>query len=166
MNHLLQTLSSFFRFISRSYYTFLAKRTLGSYGTSLRVNKRSFLGKNVRVGNNCCFNGMIISGGGKVVIGDNFSSGVECMIISQNHNYEGNEIPYDSTFQFKNITIGKNVTFENRVIVTGNVTIGDGAIIATGALVCKDVPPMAVAAGNPAKIIKFRKGITSSIGID
>ena len=85
------------------------------------------------------------------------------MIISQNHNYEGNEIPYDSTFQFKNITIGKNVTFENRVIVTGNVTIGDGAIIAAGALVCKDVPPMAVAAGNPAKIIKYRKDITTRI---
>ena len=114
------------------------------------------MGANVKVGNNCCFNGMIISGGGEVVIGDNFSSGVECMIVSQNHNYEGDEIPYDSTFLYKTIVIGKNVLFGCRVIVTGNVRIGDGAIIATGSLVCKDVPPYSVVSGNPAKIIKMQ----------
>ena len=31
---------------------------------------------------------MKIRGGGKVVIGNNFHSGEECMMISQNHNYD------------------------------------------------------------------------------
>jgi serine acetyltransferase len=34
--------------------------------------------------------------------------------------------------------------------------IGDGAVIAAGAVVTKNVPPFAVVAGNPAKIIKYR----------
>ena len=42
-------------------------------------------------------------------------------------------------------------------MVVGNVDIGEGAIIAAGAVVTKDVPPLAiVGGGNPAKVIKFR----------
>ena len=78
------------------------------------------------------------------------------MIITQNHNYEGESIPYDKTFIYKNIKIGDCVWFGNRVTVTGNVTIGEGAIIAAGAVVTKDVPDCAIVGGNPAKIIKYR----------
>lgn len=94
--------------------------------------------------------------GGKVHFGDYFHSGTECMIITQNHNYEGEMIPYDNTYVYKNVTIGECVWFGNRVIVTGNVTIGEGAIIAAGSVVCKDVPPLAIVGGNPAKVIKYR----------
>lgn len=102
------------------------------------------------------FNGMLITGGGRVIFGDYFHSGVECMIITQNHNYEGEQIPYDSTYIYKKITIGDCVWFGNRVIVVGNVTIGEGAIVAAGAVVTKDVPPLAIVGGNPAKVIKYR----------
>ena len=152
----LKSFSSFTQLATRMYYTFLAKRDLGSFGSNLRVNKKCIFGKTVKVGNNCCFNGMITTGKGEVVFGDNFSSGVECMIVSQNHNYEGEKIPYDSTFIYKKITIGDNVIFGNRVIDTGNVNIGEGAVITTGSLVCKDVPRFAIVAGNPAKVVKYR----------
>ena len=46
--------------------------------------------------------------------------------------------------------------FGSRVTIVGNVTIGEGAIIAAGAVVCKDVPPLAIVGGNPAKIIGYR----------
>ena len=75
--------------------------------------------------------------GGKVHFGDYFHSGTECMIITLNHNYEGEMIPYDNTYVNKNVTIGECVWFGNRVIVTGNVTIGEGAIIAAGYVVLK-----------------------------
>ncbi len=40
--------------------------------------------------------------------------------------------------------------------VMSGVTIGDGAIIGAGAVVAKNIPPYAIVAGNPAKIISFR----------
>ena len=117
--------------------------------------KCSFTSK-TQLGYHDSFNGMTIAGGGNVTIGDYFHSGVECMIITQNHNYEGNEIPYDSTYVLKTVTIGDCVWFGNRVTVVGNVSIGEGAIIAAGAVVTKDVPPLAIVGGNPAKVIKYR----------
>ena len=99
---------------------------------------------------------MIIHGGGDVRINNYFHSGVECMIITSIHNYEGGQIPYDHTVINKNVTIGDCVWFGNRVTVVGNINIGEGAIIAAGAVVTKDVPPLAIVGGNPAKVIKYR----------
>ena len=143
-------------YIRRLIYTALVKCTLGSYGSQLCVNNFSRLGRNTSVGNHCNFNGMQAVGNGEICFGDFFHSGAECMIISSNHNYEGSSIPYDDTTIKKSIQIGDCVWFGNRVIVTGNVTIGEGAIIAAGSLVCKNVPPLAIVGGNPARIIKYR----------
>ena len=78
------------------------------------------------------------------------------MVITQNHNYEGELIPYDNTYVKKPVMIGDCVWFGNKVTVLGGVTIGEGAIIAAGAVVTKDVPPLAIVGGNPAKVIKYR----------
>lgn len=43
----------------------------------------------------------------------------------------------------------------NSVILKGR-TIGDGAIVGAGSVVTRDVPPYAIAVGNPAKILKYR----------
>lgn len=55
------------------------------------------------------------------------------------------------------ITIGRNVWIGDKATVLPNVTIGDGAIIAANAVVAKDVPPYAVVAGCPAKVVKLIK---------
>lgn len=92
-----------------------------------------------------------------MIIGNNFHSGTECMIITSNHNYaNGEAIPYDNTYIHKKVVIEDNVWFGNRVLVTGNITIGEGAIVAAGSVVCKNIPPLAVVGGNPAMIIKYR----------
>ena len=52
--------------------------------------------------------------------------------------------------------IGSDVWIGKRVIVKAGVTIGDGAVVGAGSVVTKDVPPYAVVAGVPAKIIKYR----------
>ncbi len=41
-------------------------------------------------------------------------------------------------------------------LITPGIRIGNGAIIATGSVVTKDVPPYAIAGGNPASIIRMR----------
>ena len=138
------------------FCTFFAKRMAGRVGKNLRVNKPCKFTRKTIIGDHCNFNGMRVMGGGTVTFGDYFHSGVECMIISQNHNYEGEMIPYDEKVVYKNVEIGECVWFGSRVTVTGGVKIGEGAIIAAGSLVCKDVPPLAIVGGNPATVIKYR----------
>lgn len=52
------------------------------------------------------------------------------------------------------IIIGENVLLGSGSRICKGVTIGDNAIIAANAVVTKDVPANAIAAGNPARIVK------------
>lgn len=56
----------------------------------------------------------------------------------------------------RDIIVGNDVWFGYDSLIKNGVTIGDGAIIAARAVVVKDVPPYAVVAGNPAKVVKLR----------
>ena len=142
--------------LKQAYYTYRAKRTFKECGVRLKVNGKCHFCSNMYVGNYCNFNGINITGSGKVIIGNYFHSGIECMIITTNHSYEGEMLPYDNTYNHKVVTIGDCVWFGNRVTIVGNVTIGEGAIVAAGSVVTKDIPPLAIVGGNPAKVIKYR----------
>ena len=48
------------------------------------------------------------------------------------------------------------VWLASRVTVLPGVTIGRGAVIGTCSVVTKDIPPMSIAVGNPAKVIGRR----------
>ncbi|MFW6868625.1 CatB-related O-acetyltransferase [Nocardioides sp. CPCC 206347] len=54
------------------------------------------------------------------------------------------------------VTIGNAVWIGDSVVITPGVTIGDGAVIGAGSVVTRDVPAYAVAAGNPARFIRWR----------
>lgn len=56
----------------------------------------------------------------------------------------------------KSCVIGNDVWIGNQALIKGGIKIGDGAIVAMGAVVIKDVPPYAIVAGVPAKIIRYR----------
>lgn len=58
--------------------------------------------------------------------------------------------------EFKRTSIGNDVWIGLNAIILDGITIGNGAIIAAGAIVTKDIPPYAIVAGVPAKIIRFR----------
>lgn len=52
------------------------------------------------------------------------------------------------------IVIHDNVWIASNVVILPGVTIGEGAIVGAGSVVTKDVAPMTVVAGNPAKPIR------------
>jgi len=52
------------------------------------------------------------------------------------------------------IVIGRNCWIGQNARIQKGVTIGDNSIIAANSVVTKDVPANAIAAGNPAKIVK------------
>lgn len=54
--------------------------------------------------------------------------------------------------------IGDHVHIGASAIILGGITIGDHARIGAGAVVLKDVPPYAVAVGNPARVILREQG--------
>ena len=141
----------------KNCWTAEAKRFATSCGKGLSVNHECQFDGEIHFGDYCNFNGMRVYGDGKVFFGDYFHSGEDCVIITQNHNYdEGTAIPYDETYKYKEVRIDPFVWFGHGVIVVGNVHIGEGAIIAAGSVVTKDVPDYAIVGGNPAKVIKYR----------
>ncbi len=54
------------------------------------------------------------------------------------------------------IIVGNDVWIGAKSTIMSGVKIGDGAIVGATSTVTKDVPPYAIVAGNPAKIIKYR----------
>ena len=139
------------------FYSLMVKVRAQSVGKNLHVNRLSIVSKTTILGNNVNFNGMSIRGKGIVRIGDNFHSGKECIMISQNHNYDhGKSIPYDETVIAKEIVIDDNVWIGDRVIILAGAHIGEGAIIQAGSVVVGDVPFCSIAGGHPAKPFKMR----------
>lgn len=56
----------------------------------------------------------------------------------------------------KRVVVGSDVWIGFRAIIMQGVTIGHGAVVGAGAVVTADVPPYAIVAGTPAKIIRYR----------
>lgn len=54
----------------------------------------------------------------------------------------------EPTLVQKGASIGSGAT------ILANVTIGEGAIVGAGSVVTKNVPPKAIVAGNPAKVLR------------
>jgi len=54
------------------------------------------------------------------------------------------------------ITIENDVWIGAKSTIMSGITIHNGAIIGAGSTVTKDVPPYAIVAGNPGKIVKYR----------
>lgn len=60
-----------------------------------------------------------------------------------------NQKNYSETILKKGSSIGANAT------ILPGITIGEGAMIGAGSVVLSDIPANALAAGNPAKIIRY-----------
>lgn len=54
------------------------------------------------------------------------------------------------------VIIGNDVWLGSGCTILSGVSIGDGAVVAANATVTRDVPPYAIAAGNPARVVRFR----------
>lgn len=57
---------------------------------------------------------------------------------------------------FSHSIIGSDVWTGHNVNIMAGVNVGHGAVIAAGSVVTHDVPPYAIVAGVPAKIMRFR----------
>lgn len=109
-------------------------------------------GAAVHIGENVVINnGTIISARVGVSIGDGTGIGYHVLIMDS----DGHPLVPGEPTQEGPITIGKHVWIASKASILQGVTIGDYAVVATGAVVTKDVPPYAIVAGVPAKVVKM-----------
>lgn len=115
----------------------------------LRSPYRISIGEGTVVNKNCLLDGR----GGRLIIGNNVDIAQEVNIWTEQHDY--NSPSYASTGA--EVVIEDYVWIASRVTILPGVKIGRGAVVASCAVVTKDVPPLAIVAGVPAKIIGWRE---------
>ncbi len=120
--------------------------------TTMIANDELVLGNNVVVTRNC----YIAQLGGPIIIDDYVLIGDFSRIHSINHSYRDDDIPLHKQHHIRNnIHIQENVWIGSGVMVINNITIGKRSVIGANAVVNKNIPPFVVAAGVPAKVIKY-----------
>jgi len=112
-------------------------------------------GENISIGDNCVINSNVLfdGRGGKIVIGNNVDIAQETNIWTLQHD------PNDDNYNVigGDVIINDYVWIASRVTILSGVNIGKGAVVATGSVVTKDVEPMAIVGGIPARVISKRK---------
>lgn len=113
------------------------------YGKHIEIGKGCFIQQ-------CC----TFFGRGGITLGENVLVGPKVNIITINHDPD----PENRSATYgRPVVIGDNVWIGINSTILPGVSIGCGAIIGANSVVTKDVPPMTVVAGNPARIIKTLK---------
>lgn len=101
----------------------------------------------------------VLGAGGGIRIGRKVLFGAGVNLLAENHAFGDPSAPIrDQGTVRRGIAIGDGAWLGNNVIVLDGVTIGDGAVVGAGAVVTRDIPPGAVAAGNPARVLQTRDG--------
>lgn len=94
---------------------------------------------------------------GSIRIGRRVEIAPNCSFYPYNHGMSSDLPLRQQPVQTKGgIVIGDDVWLGVGTIVLDGVTIGEGAIVGAGSVVTRDIPAMAIAVGNPAKVIRIR----------
>jgi acetyltransferase-like isoleucine patch superfamily enzyme len=135
-----------------------------SYGTNVRFDpdgcytfETISLGSDVFLG----YRPLLIAAESRIRIGSKVMFGPYVSIVGGNHNTaETGRAMFDVKEKRKqddaDVIIEDDVWIGSHAIILKGVTVGRGGIVSAGAVVTKDVPPYAVVAGSPARLVKFR----------
>jgi len=124
-------------------------------GTFVEIQKGATIGKNCKISSHT----FICEG---VHIEDNVFIGHNVTFINDKFPRATNE---DGSLQNENdwncieTYVEQGATIGSSATILCGVRIGKKAVIGAGAVVTKDVPPNAVAVGNPARVIKYLEQI-------
>ena len=113
-------------------------------------------GASLQVGNNFAMSGGVLCAAQSIHIGNDVAVGANTTIVDTDFH------PVDPAERQRDFLAGRHapIVIEQDVFIGMNclilkgVRIGAGATIGAGSVVSKDIPPMCVAAGNPAVVIK------------
>ena len=127
-------------------------RLLNVLGPGVNVTFNTTIGEGVGFGKN-----VKIRGDGPVFIGKFTAVAEDTLIYTQVHDYDhADMIPFGGGFTYPETHIDDYAWIGMRSIVLPGAHIGEGAIVQAGSVVMGKVPPCAIVAGNPAKVIGWR----------
>lgn len=106
---------------------------------------------NVKIGKNVIvMNGCLMMAAGGITLEDGVMIAANAQLISNNHDLRERMI-----ITCKPVLICENAWIGAGATILPGVTVGENAVVGAASVVTKDVPPNAIAAGNPARIIKY-----------
>lgn len=116
-------------------------------------------GARIRIGRNSGLSGTVICAARQVNIGADCLIGADVKIFDTDFHVTGLEPRRHcsdwSRIDSRPVSIGNNVFLGAGVIVGKGCRIGDNAVIGAGSVVTRDIPANAVAAGNPARVLRL-----------
>jgi galactoside O-acetyltransferase len=118
----------------------------------------------IRIGHRVIVNvGAYLSGEGGLTLEDDVLIGPGAFLLSAGHQIHGGHPCINhNPLTYGPIRVGQGAWIGAGAFVLQGVTIGQGAVIGAGSVVTRDIPPFAVAVGNPARIVHTRQGFSKS----
>jgi len=107
------------------------------------------------IGEGCGMSGTVISAAGCIEIGSKVICGANVTITDTDWHHVKRSQESQGPPQPAPVIIGSNVWLGLNVVVLKGVTIGDNTVIAANSLVTRDIPENVIAAGQPAKVVKY-----------
>lgn len=120
-------------------------------GTFVEIQKGAHIGKRVKVSSHT----FICEG---VTIEDEVFIGHGVMFINDKYprsTTDGGSLQTDADWFCIPTTIKRHASIGSNATILCGVTVGEGAMVGAGSVVTHDVPPGAIVAGNPARVIKM-----------
>ena len=92
-----------------------------------------------------------------LTLGEYVGWGPGAKVLGSEHTGEPKDVPIIQTeLVIKPVRVGKWADIGVNAVLLPGVTVGEGAIVGAGAVVTTDVPPYAIVAGVPAKLLRMR----------
>ena len=145
--------------LESSLYSIAIRRRAKSCGRNLYI-----LGPGVNVTSNTVVSDGVgfgkdvkIYGDGPVFIGRRAVLAEDTLVYTQVHDYDSSDVlPFGWGFTYPETRIDDYAWLGVKCIVLPGAHVGEGAVVQAGSVVMGVIPPCAIAAGNPAKVIGWR----------
>lgn len=145
------------RYIARKRGATIGENSVLPISLAKRANKNLFVGNSTSIGSDKIDMRIPIKIGSNVIIG------ADVEIISVSHNIDSKEWEH----KYYGIEIEDFVWLSTRVMVLPSCrNIAMGSVAGAGSVLVKNVEPMSVVGGNPAKHIKYRKEVHSNLIVE